>query len=82
MADKSLVDGVIATKPSAGGAMSTVGMVFAAQCVLTLLALAVSTPLRRSMLFTSQHSRLHGSSNPRYYQGYGNNGDRQWSRRS
>ena len=33
MADKSLVDGVIATKPSAGGAMSTVGMVFAAQCV-------------------------------------------------
>ena len=32
MADKSLVDGVIATKPSAGGAMSTVGMVFAAQC--------------------------------------------------
>ena len=32
MADKSLVDGIIATKPSAGGAMSTVGMVFAAQC--------------------------------------------------
>ena len=33
MADKSLVDGVIATKPAAAGGMTTVGMVFAAQCM-------------------------------------------------
>ena len=33
MADKSLVDGVIATKPAAAGGMTTVGMVFAAQCL-------------------------------------------------
>ena len=32
MSDKSLVDGIIATKPAAAGGMSTVGYVFAALC--------------------------------------------------
>ena len=32
MADKSLVDGIIATKPASASGMTTVGMVFAAQC--------------------------------------------------
>ena len=50
MTDKSLVDGIIATKPAAAGGMSEVGYVFAAMCAQSLTVLVVSTPLRLSTL--------------------------------